>query len=204
MADCKTPLEPDRYYHIYNHAVGNEILFYNDKNYEYFLSLIEKYLTGYVDIYAYCLLPNHFHLLIKVKDLNGIDRSKVQNNKKISKEISIPKVISRQLSHLFNSYAQAINKQLSRKGSLFNNRFKRIQVTNERYFINLVQYIHHNPIEAGFVTNLSDWKFTSYNAIISDNETRIERKEILRFFGGKENFIHIHKNRPNIEPYEGL
>ena len=91
MADTKTPLEADYTYHIYNHAVGNEVLFKTDSNYQFFLSRLEKYLIDYIDLYAYFLLPNHFHLLIKVHP------TRVNNPRRVS--------ISKQFSHIFNRYS---------------------------------------------------------------------------------------------------
>ena len=117
MADTLTPLEEDNVYHIYNHAVGNDVLFKTEGNYMHFLTRIEKYLIDNIDIYAYCLLPNHFHLLVR------INPTRVYNPRRVP--------ISRLFAHAFNSYAQAFNKENLRKGSLFNNRFKRKHVRNE-------------------------------------------------------------------------
>jgi hypothetical protein len=59
--------EPDRYYHIYNHANGNENLFVEGDNYKWFLRQYHTYISPIADTYAYCLMPNHFHFLIKLK-----------------------------------------------------------------------------------------------------------------------------------------
>ena len=72
MADTRTPLEENGFYHVYNHAVGNEQLFMNNENYLYFLKLLKKYLSTFVDVYAYCLMPNHFHFIIKIKSKEEI------------------------------------------------------------------------------------------------------------------------------------
>lgn len=135
MADTKTPLEADYSYHIYNQAVGNEVLFKTEENYSFFLNRLKKYLSPYVDIYAYCLIPNHFHLIIRIKSEGEVLKVYQQiKNEKVGKNLttentdSIPKIISRQFSHFFNSYAQAFNKENFRKGSLFTNRYKRTGV----------------------------------------------------------------------------
>ena len=70
MADTKTPLEENRYYHIYNHAVGKELLFFKEENYLYFLNKLAAKLSLYFNFYAYCLMPNHFHLVVSVKDFH--------------------------------------------------------------------------------------------------------------------------------------
>lgn len=69
MGDIRrTPIETEYFYHIYNRGVNGEIIFKNNDNYTYFLSKVKKYLTPVSDIYAYCLLPNHFHFLIRIKE----------------------------------------------------------------------------------------------------------------------------------------
>jgi putative transposase len=65
-------LEPGEIYHLYNHAVGDDNLFRQEENYHYFLQKYAELLTPIFDTYAYCLLPNHFHLLIHVKDLPSL------------------------------------------------------------------------------------------------------------------------------------
>lgn len=86
------------YYHIYNRAVGNDLLFYNSENYHYFLRKSGSYLNDCFEFLCYCLLPNHFHFLV---------RAKQNDNHNL------------QLRRLFISYAMAINKVKKRKGSLF-------------------------------------------------------------------------------------
>lgn len=61
------PLEPDCVYHVYNRANGHERIFLSDENYRYFLAQYGKYVGPYTDLFAYCLMPNHFHFLIRIK-----------------------------------------------------------------------------------------------------------------------------------------
>lgn len=202
MADTKTPLEVGGFYHIYNHAVGDEQLFVSDKNYLHFLGLFNKYLTGFVDVYAYCLMPNHFHFIIQVNDL-----SEILLDDSISKATSIdvnnmPLIISRQFSHLFNSYAQGYNKQHNRKGSLFANRYKRKLITTESYLSKLIHYVHYNPVKANLCTKISYWQYSSYNAILSDKKTRIKRENVVDLFGDKRNFIFCHNIEPSLSGIE--
>ena len=67
MAEPRIPLEPTHYYHIYNHAVGKENLFEREEDYKYFLSKMKEYLIPVTDILAYCLEPNHFHMVVRIK-----------------------------------------------------------------------------------------------------------------------------------------
>ena len=117
LADTRTPLEENGFYHVYNHAVGNEQLFMNNENYLYFLKLLKKYLSTFVDVYAYCLMPNHFHFIIKIKSKEEILFNSSNPTRVLSKEMNIPLIMSSQFSHFFNSYAQACNKERNRKRS---------------------------------------------------------------------------------------
>jgi REP element-mobilizing transposase RayT len=83
LADIRTPLDPDQFYHIYNRGNGGRLIFYAEKNYSYFLEKIREYMSDYWDVYAYCLLPNHFHLMVKIKQedvlikMGGIEFKKI-------------------------------------------------------------------------------------------------------------------------------
>ncbi|MGE4288886.1 MAG: transposase [Salinivirgaceae bacterium] len=194
MADSKTPLEADRFYHIYNHAVGNELLFYRNENYLLFLRLIQKYLINYFDFHAYCLMPNHFHLVVQVKNPNENNFYDYKGNK--PEELYY--FLSRKLSHLFNSYAQSINKQQNRKGSLFYNRYKRQQITSESYLKKLIHYVHYNPVKARLCNDISDWIFSSYNAYLTSSKSLIKRDYVIDLYGDLSNFIYCHKTIPEI------
>ena len=157
-------LEPDKTYHLFNRGNGNEIIFVNDENYRFFLQKYAEYVSVIADTFCYCLMPNHFHFLLRIKEEAvlrsifskvpnfGKDQNfgKVQNfGKGETEKISLEKKLSKQFSNFFSSYSQAFNKQQGRKGSLFMKNFKRNLVENEAYRNKLVHYIHHNPVEAG-------------------------------------------------------
>lgn len=202
MADSKTPLEPGNFYHVYNHAVGNEKLFKTRSNYLFFLEKLGKYLTDFIDIYCYCLMPNHFHLLVRIKDHRSILFGILNANPpmKLKSGIVMPNIVSRQFSHLYNSYAQAFNKENQRKGSLFCNRHKRKLIDSEEYLKSLILYIHNNPVESGFIEKAENWEYSSYRSILLGENTLVKRRGVLDLFGGAENFKFCHLK---VRPYEG-
>jgi REP element-mobilizing transposase RayT len=138
-------------YHIFNRGNNKENLFKEVRNYEYFIQLLEKYITPVADILAFCLLPNHFHLLIQIKEKEMID-----------KDLQEPKRISRQFGTCFGTYAKAINKAYQRTGKLFENRFKRVVVATDQQYFELVNYIHQNPAKHGLVEDYREWPYSSY------------------------------------------
>lgn len=199
MLNKYSDFEPDCFYHIYNRANGNEMLFLSEENYTLFLKRYTKYLSDLVDTYCYCLMPNHFHFLIKIKNEQLL---KALPKFGTLAELQYGLVISKQFSNFFSSYTQAFNKMHSRKGTLFMKPFKRIKVEDESYMRKLVHYIHCNPIEAGLAVLPENWKFSSYRAIISDKPTLVSRDNVLAIFDDKQNFIYCHQASPSISGIE--
>ncbi len=167
------PLEAGNYYHIYNRGNNKEQIFKQEADYRYFLNLLVKHVLPTIDIYCYCLLNNHFHLLIKIKD---DDRQKTIEGKDVN--------VSQSFSNFFNAYAKAYNKKYNRTGKLFAERFKRKHVDSEAYFIELIYYIHANPQRHQIIEDFRDYKYSSYQEILSANLTYLSKDEILDWFGG--------------------
>jgi REP element-mobilizing transposase RayT len=196
MIDIHERLEPDGFYHIYNRANGNEKIFLNTENYSFFLNQYSKYLGNLIETYSFCLLPNHFHLLVKIKSEQELKTIIDEASK--TTEWDSAKFLSKQFSNFFSSYTQAFNKVQGRRGSLFMKNYKRKRINDEKYLLKLVHYIHYNPIEAGLAINLEEWKFSSYNTILSDKGTKIERQKVIDLFSDKANFIAFHKQSPSL------
>ena len=163
-------LEKDKVYHIYNRGINGEIIFNSDENKTYFLKLYSKYLENKVETFAYCLMDNHFHFIIRIIN---------------------EKEVTQALSNLFNAYAKAFNKQNNRTGSLFEKHFKRIQIENETYLTNLIQYVHLNP-KHHLDQDYKRFLFSSYQSLLSDKPTKLIREEVIQLFDSKENFIYCH------------
>ncbi len=227
MKNKSEALLPDRYYHVYNRAHGEERLFKKHQNYHYFLKKYRQHIPPVAHTLAYCLMPNHFHFLIRIKEESVVfNVMKEQKNKalrkamhhyirdKEEKEITlqgfeslegsvrdslIARFISQQFSHLFNGYTQAFNRQNQRQGGLFMSSFKRKRIQTEQYLRKLVRYIHFNPVRANLCEKLKDWEFSSYRSILSDKPTVIQRDEVINWFDDRANFKYWHKIEPDME-----
>jgi len=199
-------LEYGRYYHIYNRGINGTSLFKEKENYEYFLMLYDKYISCIAETYAWCLMPNHFHLLIQIKEEKDILPLEIYNTKDkegkkdISRRMINEKkpVPYRQFSHLFNSYAQAFNKRENRHGGLFETPFHRIEVTSQSYFKHLVYYIHNNPVHHGFVQDMIQYPWSSFLTLISVSNKPSNYEKIIGWFNNKQEFITYHSNNNSI------
>ena len=184
-------IEEGYFYHIYNRGNNSEKIFFSEENYAYFLKLLTKYIFPVADIYAYCLLNNHFHILVWLKEKNEIEINKLKFSKvEKPKEVSA----SRQFSHFLNAYSQAVNKKYARTGSLFEKRFERKRISDNHYLRQVILYINTNPLKHNLVENPKDYKWSSYNSHISNAKTKLKRKEVIELFDDVENFVLCHKN----------
>jgi putative transposase len=185
-----SPLQPGYYYHIYNRGNNHGDIFFEERNYSYFLSLLEKHILPVAEIYAYCLLKNHFHLLVRVRDMNEITTLKVLETFRVSKmDINYA---SKKFSDFFNAYAKAINTAYGRTGSLFEHPFGRKLIDNSTYIKRVVIYIHQNPYKHHLIEDFKDWNYSSYHEFLSDQTTIIHRNIVDDWFEGEKQFKAAH------------
>lgn len=186
-------LEENCFYHIFNRGINSCETFSEDENYIFFLSKLKKYIVPYFEIYGYCLMPNHFHLLLKA---NRISKKQFQFSSGLHSDRNFH---SKQIGKLISSYTQAYNKKYSRHGQLFESPFKRLMISDVDYLRRLMIYIHNNPKSIGF--NFHNYKYSSYNAIIGDKPTLIN-KESLNWFDSIDNLIYSHNADVEINWFE--
>ncbi len=207
-----SPLLFNTYYHIYNRGVNGENIFIEERNYDLFLKLYEKHLAPVTDLFAYCMLRNHFHVNLRVKSEDEIKETLSNKTLRVS-SVNSGQVkqgilanhdegpsrkplgshfVSDQFSNFFNAYAKSINKAYNRTGSLFQHPFGRVPVTTDRQFWNVIAYIHQNPQKHGFVKDFRDWKYSSYGIILTEKPTVINRSEVMKWFGTREEYLSLH------------
>ena len=130
------------YYHIYNRGVQRTSIFKEPDNYLYVLAKMKKYSRMLaITIIAYCLLPNHYHFLLR------------QDGEQPASLLP---------QRVFNSYVKAYNKRYNHSGTLFEGNFKPKPVTKDSYLLHLCRYIHANPVKHGLVRCLDDWQYSNY------------------------------------------
>ncbi len=186
-------LIPDKIYHIYTRAIGNEKLFLVDENYRYFLQKFRKYILPIADIYTWTLLPNHFHFMIRIKNIEFINQhfSKLKKGVELEPE-KASDFLMQCFSNLLNSYTKSFNKVYNRKGALFIDYLRRVLVNNDAQFGATAFYIHKNAVHHGCCKNMEDWKWSSYNSFLNKEPKESVSIELLDWFGGKKGFLEYH------------
>ncbi|MEK7127824.1 MAG: transposase [Patescibacteria group bacterium] len=187
----KTYLE-NGYYHIYNRGVAKQDVFLEHNDYLYFLHILKSTLSKApnkgptlvgkrswpqknffqkIDLLAYCLMPNHFHLLVRQ---------------------TAPTIISEFIKSVCSRYGMYFNKKYERVGPLFQGIFKAVNIDNENYLLWMARYIHRNP------TNFKDYKYSSYNDYFGlTNTSWVNTKIVLDYFSNNQAFIEFTEDTKN-------
>lgn len=188
-----TPFVNDHIYHIYNRGSEKRVVFEDKYHYRRFLKTMAYYqLKGpkpkfshffkyqafktaraqrLVDILAYCLMPNHFHLLIKQKEEGGI---------------------TEMMTKLILSYTKYFNTKHNRVGALFQGQFKAVLIESDEQLIHISRYIHLNPIVSLLVKDLDTFNYSSYGEYIKANNPGIcSKDEILGFFKSSQDYARF-------------
>jgi REP element-mobilizing transposase RayT len=134
--------QKDSVFHVYNRGCNKSKIFIEEENYVFLINKVRKYSKEFdISVIAYCLMPNHYHFILKQNGELGLNKC-VQN--------------------IFNSYAKAINKRYKRSGTLFEGKFKANEIYEDTTVLEVCRYVHRNPLEAGLVKNLEDWQYSNY------------------------------------------
>jgi len=173
------------YYHILNRGNEKRSIYYESDNYLFFLKRLGKYLERYgPTLICYCLMPNHFHLLMCENEGEGIPRC---------------------LHSLQTSYAKAINKRFDRHGHLFQDSYKKIHIKTNNQLLHLSRYIHLNPVQAGLVNKPEEWHYSSYRDYIGIRRGQLPVMDIiLSQFYDKDSYCEFVKDAMNDMDLEEL
>ncbi|HKR03916.1 MAG TPA: hypothetical protein VJY62_04705 [Bacteroidia bacterium] len=161
---------------------------------------MKEHLLPVCEVLSYCLMPNHFHLIIRFNETETVKqffKSKKTGKLSIDELIQqnenyLGKELSQVCSNFFNTYSKHYNFVKSRTGTLFKRTFRRKVIDDLDYLKTLICYIHQNPVASGFAENISQWKYSSYNAIIGTQPTLVKRAFIISLFDDLENYKYCH------------
>ncbi len=151
---------PGGYYHIYNRGARRAAIFRESANYLFVLSRMREYARALsVSVIAYCLMPTHYHLLLR-------------------QDGDFPAGLLPQ--RVFNSYTKAYNKRYGSSGTLFEHRYQSKAIHTTAYLLHLCRYIHSNPVKDGLTTDPADWPYSNYLEWIGQRDGRLVDREFVR------------------------
>lgn len=193
---------PDNLYHVYNQGNDKQLIFSLVEDYLIFLRLIRKNITPHAEIIAYCLMPNHFHLLIYTDE-------RVAETIKQGGLLIDP--LTNGFRKLLSGYARIYNKVNNKTGSLFRQKTKIKNLSFDTsgaahnlqdYYFNCLHYIHQNPLRASIVNRLEDWEFSSFKDYAGLRNGTLCNKDLAKKYCSyhPETFI---KTSYQIIPYSG-
>jgi putative transposase len=165
----REPFVQGNYYHGYNRGAGRQAIFLEERNYLYVLRLLKKVaIECNITVVAYCLLPNHYHWLLRQDGETPAGK--------------VP-------AHVFGSYTQAFNRAYERTGTLFEGPYKSLRVDASAHFVNLCGYIHLNAVHHGLVGTPDAWPYSNYLEWIEKRQgTLIDRQLVRRYFAAPQDY----------------
>jgi REP element-mobilizing transposase RayT len=151
---------PGQYYHFYNRGRSRLPIFKEPENYIFVLRKIKHYATLFnLKLIAYCLMPNHYHFLIR------------QDSEYTAGLLP---------QRVFNSYSKAYNKRYNHSGTLFEDNYKVKPVETTAYLLHLCRYIHINPVKDGFTSDPADWPYSNYSEWVGLRQGSLYDPEFVR------------------------
>ena len=194
-------------FHIYNRGNNSDKVFYSRRNYLFFIEKMNTYISPYADILAWCLMPNHFHFMVSVNEVelmlpNGLNHVEIIDPLTGTKRVGIKtRTFNQSIGIMLRSYTNAIHNQEGRTGALFQEETKAIILTDNISYIpsyftsafgtiitayldddmsyaeRCFHYIHQNPVSSHMVKKAEDWEFSSYRDYAGLRNGKLVNKE---------------------------
>ena len=196
-------LENGRYYHIYNRGNNKDVMFQTSSDYLYFMTLYKIFISGIADTLSWCLMKNHFHFLVRIKDENEIgylnpahsnSRNLAEKWKVYSNQLSgVTKVLKpkpgMQFRHLFSTYTIYCNGLYNRTGSVIEKKYERSLVVDEEYLTTLFLYINSNPVKHSVSSHAEKYRWSSCKALVNGvSDDIVDHSFMIQYFESSKNF----------------
>jgi putative transposase len=204
--DFKSPFYCNQYYHLVFKCIDGLLLFRNDFNRTFFLERFLFFTKSVFNCQAYCLLDNHVHFIVSVKENKALQQSLAEIPDKVrtiamkkflltpENELLTDELVERQVNRFMVSYANAYNRMHVRQGSLFQF-FRRSTINEDAHLQQAIIYVHANAQKHGLIKDYRTYPYTSYNEIITGKSFFVNVAGVLHFFGGTERFIEQHQQQ---------
>ncbi len=176
---------PGAVYHVMNRGQSRRNIFLEDNGRQSFLDLLGEIVRLWnIQIAAYCLMDNHYHLLLTTPS-GGLARA---------------------MRHLDGIYTQKFNRVHHRDGALFRGRYKAILIDAEEYFLSVVRYIHKNPLGGGLVSDIDRYRWSSHWGYLNKNKCPgwLDTRAVWSRFSGVRNYQRFMHEEMEEEIEEGV
>ena len=179
MRTSLTPHDAEAFFHVVNHSIDGRDLFYDEGDYRTYLTMFKAAVSADVTVIAYCLMPNHFHFLLRQNVANAISTMF-------------------EVSH--KSYARYFNKKHGFKGSIFRSRLNHKEVMNEKYLLHASAYIHANPVQANLVDFPEEWAYSNFREYMLLRDGSLWSEQFMQdYIGNQESYrnkvIYLARNK---------
>lgn len=180
------------FYHIMVQGIDRESIFESKENKTEYIKRIENQKIKEVKIYSYCVMSNHAHFLVYVEKITDL---------------------SLMMKRINTSYAAYYNRKTNRAGYVFRNRYRSQGIFDERYLISCMVYIHNNPVKAGFIKNIKDYDYSSYNEYLKSESKITDIKSFCTLMGlATKDLVELHNkdygeqwiNEKSIQTYDDV
>ena len=188
----QAPFECGGFYHVFNRCVDGQKLFYEGENYRFFLEKYHKYLQELIRLYAWSLIPNHFHFFLSVREEEEIPAD-------LLIDLSVNELVTDRFKRFFLSYSHSLKKQQGVRTNVFTQKFRHKRITSDQQMTNLFYYVHHNPLHHGITEDWERYRWSSYMQIIKGRSGIVDDDYAINWFGGRDRFVRDH--RLNAEKY---
>jgi hypothetical protein len=183
-------LEPGRFYHWIHRSVPEVNLFEQSRDYESFTDMVHERLKRWCQPAAHCLIPNHFHFLLKLGDADTINIACEAATGAHLSTRGLDTFVSNQLGHVLSTWGKDVNGRLQRRGHVFDGRYRLSEVDSNAGLRNVVCYIHRNPIHHGLVREFEDWPHSSFQQI----KDRWSDWPLRWLFSSVSEFVDVHNS----------
>ncbi len=173
------------FYHLYNRGANKSKIFFEAEYYTFLLKKVRKYSQEFdISVIAYCLMPNHYHFLVRLNGKSGAGTF---------------------IQRIFNSYTKAINNRYNRTGTLFEGPYNAIHVDKRNYLKHLCRYIHRNPFDADLVKKYEAWPYSNYPEWVKLRNGRLYDPKFVNYHFRTpqeyKKFMDNYESPDNIEQY---
>jgi len=203
--EFKAPFLPESFYHIVCKSIDGILLFKEATDNHVFLKRFQQFTCPVFDVWSYCLLNNHTHHIVKTKSLtDGLENIKKLERKTESMKafmsdqsgkLHFGAMIERQMNSFLVSFANYANNKYLRKGGLFQKPFRRIQIADDTHLQQAIIYVHANAQKHNLVRDFKEHPYNSYSAIVNNDGSFTDTKNVIDFFDNVDNFKSIHKSQ---------